>query len=140
MSQLYCTGMPQYTVGQAAELLGVSPDTVRRWADRGRLKMSRTPGGRRRLDGAGLARFAQNMAGPASPARTPPESARNRFPGLVTKVTKDKVMAQVEIQSGPFRIVSLISREAADELSLAPGSLVVASVKSTNVVIEIPNP
>jgi molybdopterin-binding protein len=132
--------MPSYTVGQAAELLGVSPDTVRRWADRGDLKMSRTPGGRRRLDGAGLARYAQSKATPARRAKSAPESARNRFPGLVTKVTKDKVMAQVEMQSGPFRVVSLISREAADELALAPGCLVVASVKSTNVVIEIPNP
>jgi molybdopterin-binding protein len=132
--------MPSYTVGQAAELLGVSPDTVRRWADRGDLKMSRTPGGRRRLDGAGLARYAQSMAPPVGRPRSAPESARNRFPGLVTKVTKDKVMAQIEMQSGPFRIVSLISREAADELALAPGSLVVASIKSTNVVIEIPNP
>ena len=73
-------------------------------------------------------------------ARSAPESARNRFPALVTKVTKDKVMAQIEMQSGPFRVVSLISREAADELALAPGCLVVASVKSTNVVVEIPNP
>jgi molybdopterin-binding protein len=71
---------------------------------------------------------------------TTPESARNRFPGLVTKVTKDKVTAQVEVQAGPFRVVSLISREAVDELGLAPGSLVVAPVKSTNVVVEIPNP
>jgi molybdopterin-binding protein len=119
--------MPSYTVGQAAELLGVSPDTVRRWADR-------------RLDGAGLARYAQSKATPLGRPRAAPESARNRFPGLVTKVTKDKVMAQIEMQSGPFRVVSLISREAADELALAPGCLVVASVKSTNVVIEIPNP
>jgi molybdopterin-binding protein len=132
--------MPSYTVGQAAELLGVSPDTVRRWADRGDLKMSRTAGGRRRLDGAGLARYAQSKATPVGRPRSAPESARNRFPGLVTKVTKDKVMAQIEMQSGPFRVVSLISREAADELALAPGCLVVATVKSTNVVIEIPNP
>jgi molybdopterin-binding protein len=132
--------MPQYTVGQAAELLGVSRDTVRRWADRGDLKMSRTPGGRRRLDGAGLARYAQTKAIQARRDRSAPESARNRFPGLVTKVTKDRVMAQVEMQSGPFRVVSLISREAADQLALAPGSLVVASVKATNVVIEIPIP
>jgi molybdopterin-binding protein len=132
--------MPQYTVGQAAELLGVSPDTVRRWADRGDLKVSRTSGGRRRLDGAGLARYAQSKAAPARPDMSAAESARNRFPGLVTRVTKDKVMAQVEMQSGPFRVVSLISREAADELALAPGSLVVATVKSTNVIIEIPHP
>jgi molybdopterin-binding protein len=116
MSQLDSVIVPSYTVGQAAELLGVSSDTVRRLADRGELKMSRSPGGRRRLDGAGLARYAQS------------------------KATKDKVMAQVEMQSGPFRVVSLISREAADELALAPGCLVVASVKSTNVVVEIPNP
>jgi molybdopterin-binding protein len=131
--------VPQYTVGQAAELLGVSRDTVRRLADRGDLKMTRTPGGRRRLDGAGLARHAQRMAGGGLQGRTPPESARNRFPGIVTKVTKDRVMAQIEMQSGPHRVVSLISREAADELGLAPGCLVVASVKSTNVVVEIPS-
>jgi molybdopterin-binding protein len=132
--------VPQYTVGVAAELLGVSADTVRRLADRGELKMVRTPGGRRRLDGAALARYAQRRSAPAPEAWRSAESARNRFPGLVTKVTKDKVMAQVEVQAGPFRIVSLISREAADELALAPGSLVVTSVKSTNVVVEIPNP
>jgi molybdopterin-binding protein len=130
--------MPQYTVGQAAQLLGVSADTVRRLADRGDLKVIRTPGGRRRLDGAGLARYAQTRSVPQTHATPASESARNHFPGLVTKVTKDKVMAQVELQAGPFRIVSLISREAADELALAPGSLVVASVKATNVVVEIP--
>ena len=130
--------MTTYTVGQAAELLGVSVDTVRRLADRGELKMVRSPGGRRRLDGAGLARYAQRNASPALQGRTPSESARNHFPGLVTKVIKDKVMAQVEVQAGPFRVVSLMSREAADELGLAPGSLVVASVKSTNVVVELP--
>ena len=130
--------MPQLTVGQAAELLGVSPDTVRRLADRGELKASRTQGGRRRFDGAALARYAQRKHAPP-PGPTASESARNRFPGLVTKVTRDKVMAQVEVQAGPFRVVSLISREAADELGLVPGSLVVTSVKSTNVVIEIPD-
>jgi molybdopterin-binding protein len=140
MSQLDSVIVPSYTVGQAAELLGVSSDTVRRLADRGELKMSRSPGGRRRLDGAGLARYAQSKATSVHHARAASESARNRFPALVTKVTKDKVMAQVEMQSGPFRVVSLISREAADELALAPGCLVVASVKSTNVVVEIPNP
>src|SRR5579862_6239540 len=130
--------MPQFTVGQAAELLGVSPDTVRRLADRGELKASRTAGGRRRIDGAELARYVQRKYAPAQGERAS-KSARNRLTGLVTKVTKDKVMAQVEVQAGPFRVVSLISREAADELKLAPGSLVVTSVKSTNVVIEIPN-
>ena len=129
--------MPSFTVGQAAELLGVSPDTVRRWVDSGQIPAARAPGGRRRVDGAVLARFSVERA--ASPAVAPvAESARNHFPGLVTKVTKDKVMAQVEIQAGPYRVVSLMSREAADELELAPGVLAVASVKSTNVVIEVP--
>ena len=129
--------MPQFTVSEAAELLGVGTDTVRRLADKGELKATRSAGGRRHFDGAALARYlARENTAPA--VRTTPESARNHFPGLVTKVTKDKVMAQVEIQSGPFRVVSLMSREAADELALAPGTLVVASVKSTNVVVEVP--
>jgi molybdopterin-binding protein len=130
--------MPQLTVAQAAELLGVSPDTVRRLADRGDLKASRTPGGRRRFDGASVARYVRRKyAAPAGSGSS--ESARNRFPGLVTKVTKDRVMAQVEVQAGPFRVVSLISREAADDLKLVPGSMVVTSVKSTNVVVEVPH-
>jgi molybdopterin-binding protein len=129
--------VPQYTVGQAAELLGVSADTVRRLADSGELGMVRTPGGRRRLDGAALARYSKRSNRLSAP-HTTAESARNHFPGLVTKVTRDKVMAQVEIQAGPFRVVSLMSREAADDLALKPGALVVASVKATNVVVEVP--
>jgi molybdopterin-binding protein len=130
--------VPSFTVGQAAELLGVSPDTVRRWVDKGLIPAARTQGGRRRVDGEGLARFSVERA--ASPSLLPvKESARNHFPGLVTKVTKDLVMAQIEIQAGPYRVVSLMSTEAADELKLAPGVLCVASVKSTNVVIEVPD-
>ena len=130
--------MPSFTVGEAADLLGVSPDTVRRWVDSGQLPATRTQGGRRRVDGKALARFSIDRAG--TPTATPvAESARNHFPGLVTKVTKDKVMAQVEIQAGPYRVVSLMSREAADELKLAPGVMAVASVKSTNVVVEVPS-
>jgi molybdopterin-binding protein len=126
-----------FTVGEAADLLGVSADTVRRWVDGGELPAVRTSGRQRRVDGAALARFSVERA--ASPAAAPvAESARNHFTGLVTKVTKDKVMAKVELQAGPFRVVSLMSREAADELALAPGVLAVASVKSTNVVIEVP--
>jgi molybdopterin-binding protein len=129
--------MPSFTVGQAADLLGVSPDTVRRWIDTGQLPAARAGSGRRRVDGAALARFCAGRA--TSSAPTPvAESARNHLRGLVTKVTKDKVMAQVELQAGPFRVVSLMSREAADELDLVPGVLAVASVKSTNVVIEVP--
>ncbi len=127
-----------FTVGQAAELLNVSPDTVRRWVDSGQIPAARSAGGRRRVDGEGLARFSAERA-PTTTELPVAESARNHFPGLVTKVTKDKVMAQVEIQAGPFRVVSLMSREAADELKLVPGVLAVASVKSTNVVIEVPH-
>jgi molybdopterin-binding protein len=129
--------VPTFTVGQAAELLGVSADTIRRWVDGGHIPAARTPGGRRRVDGAALARFSAERAHITTPLAVA-ESARNHFPGLVTKVTRDKVMAQVEIQAGPYRVVSLMSREAADELKLVPGVLAVASVKSTNVVVELP--
>jgi molybdopterin-binding protein len=125
-------------MGQAAELLGVSPDTVRRWADAGRLATLRTRGGHRRINGESLAEFAASLAAGQQRSTIVSESARNRFTGLVTRVVRDTVMAQVEIQAGPFRVVSLLSREAADELDLAPGVLAVASVKATNVVIELP--
>jgi len=131
--------VPSFTVSQAAELLGVSADTIRRWVDSGELPATRTPGGQRKLDGRALASFSADRAEQA-PAPPVAESARNHFRGLVTKVLKDKVMAQVEMQAGPFRVVSLMSREAADELKLAPGTMAVASVKSTNVVIELPEP
>jgi molybdopterin-binding protein len=133
--------MPTYRIKQAADLLGVSTDTVRRWADAGRLTTVTDSSGRHALDGAVLAQFAQELAATADrPAPSPvvSESARNRFLGLVTRVTRDTVMAQVEIQAGPHRIVSLMSREAADELGLEPGVLAIAAVKSTNVVVEVP--
>ena len=129
--------MASFTVGEAAELLRVSQDTVRRWVDSGELAASKSSAGRRRVDGKALARFLTARAAPTTAPIA--ESARNHFEGLVTKVTKDKVMAQVEMQAGPFRVVSLMSREAADELKLAPGMLAVASVKSTNVVVEVPS-
>jgi molybdopterin-binding protein len=129
-----------YRPGQAAELLGVSVDTVRRWADSGRLKTRRSTGGQRLIDGADLARFLEEQGGTVDPGAIVGQSARNRFPGIVTRVIKDKVAAQVEIRSGPHRIVSLMTREAADELGLAPGVLAVAAVKSTNVVIELAAP
>lgn len=130
--------MPSYKIGQAADLLGVSTDTVRRWADAGRLSTVRTEGGHRLVDGEQLAALAVEVAGQRRHAPIVSESARNRFEGLVTRVTRDTVMAQVEIQVGPHRIVSLLSREAADELGLVPGVLAVAAVKATNVVVELP--
>lgn len=129
--------MPQYRISSAATLLGVSDDTVRRWIDSGRL--STVPGpGPSRVEGAELAALAQQVA--TAPELGPPvaESARNRFTGLVTRVVKDTVMAQVDLQCGPFRVVSLMSAEAATELGLEPGVLAVASVKSTHVVVEVP--
>jgi molybdopterin-binding protein len=130
-----------FRIREAADLLGVSDDTVRRWADSGRVATTTDHSGRRGIEGAVLARFAKELA--ASTERPEPrpvvlESARNRFVGLVTRVVRDTVMAQVEIQAGPHRIVSLMSREAADELQLEPGVLAVAAVKSTNVVVEVP--
>jgi molybdopterin-binding protein len=121
-----------------ADLLGVSTDTVRRWADGGRLRSRRTAGGQRVIDATDVARFADEMASPAEAETKTRQSARNRFAGIVTRVKKDAVMAQVEVRCGPHRVVSLMTREAADELDLAPGVVVVANVKSTNVVVEVP--
>lgn len=129
--------MPSYRIGQAAELLGVSADTLRRWVDGGRVAATRTDGGRRLVDGVALAKLAVELTDTRDPDVVVGRSARNRFPGIVTRVVKDKVAAHVEIQAGPHRVVSLMTREAADELGLAPGVLAVASVKSTSVVVEI---
>ncbi len=130
--------MAEFKMGQAAELLGVSVDTVRRWAEAGRLRTRRTSGGQRLVDGAALAKLSLELAETAAPAAIVGQSARNRFTGVVTRVVKDKVTAQVEIQAGPHRVVSLMTREAADELQLEPGVLAVAAVKATNVVVELP--
>jgi molybdopterin-binding protein len=129
-----------YHVPEAAEMLGVSADTVRRWADGGRLASSRDSAGRRVIEGSALAEFAAELAKGLAldVGATGAHSARNRFAGIITKVTKDVVMAQVEMQAGPFRVVSLMSREAADELGLAAGVAAVASVKATNVTVELP--
>lgn len=130
--------MTAYRLREAAELLGVSDDTVRRWAESGRLATGSDAVGRRVVDGAVLARFAEeNAAAVPVVGSVVRESARNRFVGLVTRVTRDTVMAQVEMQCGPYRVVSLMSREAADDLGLHPGVRAIASVKSTNVVVEI---
>jgi molybdopterin-binding protein len=130
--------MRSYRLGQVAELLGVSADTVRRWADAGRLSSRRTAGGQRVVDGPALAEFMTSRWHAPEADEVMAQSARNRFTGIVTKVVKDGVVAQVEVQAGPHRVVSLMTREAADELGLAPGVLAVAAVKATNVVVELP--
>jgi molybdopterin-binding protein len=130
-----------FRIKEAADLLGVSDDTVRRWADGGRIETTTDDSGRQAIDGAMLARFAEELAQDAARLQTrdvSAESVRNRFSGLVTRVVRDTVMAQVEIQAGPHRFVSLMSCEAADELGLEPGVLAVAAVKATSVFVEIP--
>ena len=132
--------MTQIRVSEAAQALGVSDDTLRRWIESGRVAAGADDAGRAVIDGSELARLMRDQA-PLDPAGAAPivaHSARNRFAGVVTRVVRDTVMAQVEIQAGPFRVVSLMSREAADELCLEPGVRAVASIKSTNVVVEIP--
>lgn len=130
--------MTSYRVGQAAELLGVSADTVRRLADDGKLATTRDASGRRLVDGADLARFLTEAAPPRDLEPVVRESARNRFPGVVTDVEKEGLVAIVHLQAGPHRITSMMTREAADELGLEPGDLAVGVVKSTNVVVEVP--
>ena len=132
--------MPYLRISEAAELLGVSDDTVRRWAEQGRLETVIGENGRLAVEGAELARLATEIADAPDPGAVIGESARNRFRGIVTKVVKDTVMAQVEMQAGPFRVVSLMSSEAADERGLEPGTVAVAAVKSTHVVVELPGP
>ncbi len=130
--------MPQFRISTAAALLGVSDDTVRRWVERGRLPATIDESGRRVIEGTALAAFAQERAhGGEHPSQT---SARNAFPGLVTRVVSDRVMSQVELQCGPYRVLALISTEAVRDLGLAPGVLATARIKATNVVIESGEP
>jgi DNA binding domain, excisionase family len=124
-----------YRIGEAATLLGVSTDTVRRWVDSGRLTAIRDEHGHRVIEGAALAAFARSLADEPD-ERANQSSARNRLRGIVTNIVRDGVMAQVDLQAGPFRIVSLMSREAVDALGLEVGSLAMAVIKSTTVVIE----
>ncbi|MFF1395081.1 molybdopterin-binding protein [Streptomyces sp. NPDC058287] len=130
--------MSSYSIGQAARLLGVSGETVRRWADSGRLTMGRDGTGSRVIDGVGLARFAKSRAAEADRggAEAPRTSVRNSFTGIVTALKADDVVAQVEIQAGPHRMVSMVTREAVEELGLAVGVTVTARVKSTSVHVD----
>ncbi|MEV7471273.1 TOBE domain-containing protein [Streptomyces kronopolitis] len=132
--------MPTYSIGQAAELLGVSAETVRRWADGGQLHMDRDGAGNRVIDGVSLAAFAKERGTGLHPV--PGEvltSVRNAFAGIVTRVTLEEVLAQVEIQSGPHRLVSVVSREAVEELGIEVGVTATARVKSTHVHIDLPD-
>lgn len=130
---------PSYRLAEAADILGVSDDTVRRWVDAGRLPAI-SGVGPTTIAGADLAALAESLLDEPDRERSRASSvsARNRLAGIVTRVRKDTVMAQVEMVCGRNRMVSLMSADAADELGLAPGVRAVASVKSTNVVIETP--
>ncbi|HSP38318.1 MAG TPA: helix-turn-helix transcriptional regulator [Frankiaceae bacterium] len=130
--------MPQFRIRDAASLLGVSDDSVRRWIDSGALSSTKDDGGRLVVDGAELAEFARTHAAtPADPSGVG-RSARNRFVGLVTRVVVDGVMGQVEMQCGPNTVVSLMSADAVRELALEPGTLAVAVIKATTVIVETP--
>ena len=137
LSSLFVTS---FRIREAADLLGVSDDTLRRWIEAGRIGAYTDPAGRQAVEGVDLARLAQEIAADSDLPQPGPvvlASARNRFVGVVTRVIRDTVMAQVDLQAGPHRMVSLMSREAADQLGLYPGVLAVATIKSTNVVIEV---
>lgn len=144
----YSAGVPSYSIGQAANLLGVSPETVRRWTDGGRLPASRphdalgAAGGSRVIDGVALAAFAKERAEGLHPVPDSgvATSVRNSFAGIVTGLRVDDVAAQVEIQSGPHRVVSVVTRESVEELGIEVGVTVTARVKSTNVHIDLTVP
>jgi molybdopterin-binding protein len=131
--------MPVYRLTEAASLLGVSDDTLRRWAEQGRVRTTTTPGGTTGIDGRHLADLAADRAHITGATTGPTTtSARNRLRGIVIDVTRDTVMAQVEMCCGPYRVVSLMSREAADALGLEPGVVADAVIKATTVVVETP--
>jgi molybdopterin-binding protein len=125
-----------YRIGEAAAILGVRVESIRRWERQGRIRARRTKGGQRTIPAAEVARLlAQRRPGQPTIGA---QSARNRFPGVVTAVKRDRVAATVEIIAGPHRILALVTREAVDELGLKPGMPVIAAVKATNVVVEKP--
>jgi molybdopterin-binding protein len=131
--------VPEYRISRAAKLMGVSPDTMRRWADAGRVRTATDAGGHRTIEGTDLARLATELAGEQGRTRPSGQSARNHMAGIVTRVVRDEVATLVELQAGPYRLVSLITRDAADELGLEPGMMADAVVKATNLGIEVPS-
>ena len=130
--------MPLYSLREAATVLGVSPDTVRRWVDGGRLAATVDEHRHRAIDGRDLAAFAVASAAGDGEARAGSGSSmRNRFAGIVTRVVRGDVAAQVEVQAGPHRFVSLLTAEAVDDLDLKPGDRAIATVKATNVAVDL---
>ncbi len=130
---------PSVRLGRAAELAGVSVDTARRWADEGRLKTTRSAGGQRLVSPAEIDRLLRRRRRQGPDPVIVAQSARNRFPGVVTRIVKDRAAATVEVQAGPHRLLSLMTAEAVTELDLRPGRNVIAVVKATNVIVEVPS-
>jgi molybdopterin-binding protein len=131
--------MTTIRVGQAAEMLGVTVETLRRWEADGRLRMERSEGGQRRIEMDEVARLLAERRKAAIDRPIVAQSARNRFPGIVTRIERDRVAAVVEVIAGPHRLVSLMTAEAVDDLDLKVGDEAVCVVKSTNVIVEIPS-
>lgn len=123
-------------IGQAAALLGVSVETIRRWDDEGRIAMDRSEGGQRMVAMGEVQRLLSER--PRAHHRVARTSARNQLEAVVTKVIKGTAAASVEMQAGAYRLVALTTAESVDELELAPGTRVIASVKATNVVVGLP--
>jgi molybdopterin-binding protein len=130
---------PEMRIGEAAEWLGVSVETIRRWGREGRITVSRTAGGQRMVSRDEVGRIMVERRRPGGHPPTVARSARNSFAGVITRVEKDRVAAVVEIQAGPHRLVSLMTAEAVEELDLKVGDEAVAVVKATNVIVEIPS-
>jgi molybdopterin-binding protein len=126
-------------VGQAAEMLGVTVETLRRWESEGRLTMERSDGGQRLVGLEEISRLLEERRRATTARPIIAQSARNRFPGIVTRIEKDRVAAVVEVRAGPHRLVSLMTAEAVDDLGLKVGDEAICSVKATNVVVEIPS-
>src|SRR6188472_403942 len=132
-------GVTRLRVGQAAEMLGVSVETLRRWEADGRLRMARSEGGQRMVDVGEITRLLWERRRAATDRPIVAQSARNRFAGIVTRIEKDRVAAVVEVLAGPHRLVSLMTAEAVDELGLVVGQEAVCVVKATNVIVEVPS-
>lgn len=139
MTNLKARNAPALRIGQAAEILGVSVDTLRRWTEAGELRTTRSEGGQRLVGASEVRRLLESRRKAAPQRIIVAQSARNRFPGVVTKVELDRVAAVVEVQAGPHRLVSLLTAEAVRELKLEPGTQVIAVVKATNVMIDLPS-
>ncbi len=138
MTQIEPSGQTRIRVGQAAEMLGVSVETLRRWESEGRLAMERSDGGQRVVEVVEITRLLDERRRTATDRPIVAQSARNRFAGIVTRIERDRVAAVVEVIAGPHRLVSLMTAEAVDELGLEVGKEAVCVVKATNVIVEIP--